>query len=144
MRYNSNDRIMIIWSGVVQVRVERADPKTSKTESFWFDTLERGACLSVFTCFVSNQKSLVNLYAATPCVILFIKASDLEALGKEIIALKDRLNIIKLRIKNRHVDDIDYFTFPKRLLQTEIEKQTDEHIRTFKLNYKKSKKTLIH
>ena len=56
------------------------------------------------------------MYASTPCVILSLKASDLEDLGKDIIALKDRLDVIKLRIKYKLVDDIDYFPFPKRYL----------------------------
>ena len=30
MRYMSNDRIMIIWSGQVQVRIERTNPATNK------------------------------------------------------------------------------------------------------------------
>ena len=134
---------MIIWQGEVQVRIERTNPTTGIHESYWFDTLQKGTCLSVFNCFTSNSKSVINLYAATPCTILFIKASDLEDLGKEIIALKDRLDIIKLRIKNRQVDDIDYFTFPKRLLQSEIEKLTEPKIALFLSNYKKSKKKLL-
>ena len=107
---------MILWDGLIQVRVERVNPSTGEVQSYWLDTLEKGACISVFNCF-SNKKSLVNFYAASPnCRIDFIEASDLENLGKEIIALNDRLNVIKLRIKNKMVDDIDYFTFPKQYL----------------------------
>lgn len=124
-RYMANDRIMIIWEGEVQVRVERVDPDTGKPQSYWFDTLEKGACLSVYTCF-GNSKSLVNLYAASVCTIQFIKTKDLEDLGKRNVALKERLNVIKLKIENSLVGDIDYFTFPKRLLQSEIEKHTEE------------------
>lgn len=79
----------------------------------------------MFNCF-SKTNSLTNLYAATPCVINFIRAKDLEHLSKSIIALKDRLNVIKLRIEKNMVDDIDYFTFPKRLLQSQIEMQTEK------------------
>ena len=49
-------------------------------------------------------------------------AKDLESLGKDEMALRDRLDIIKSRIRNKMVDDIDYFTFPKKLLQIQIDK----------------------
>jgi hypothetical protein len=108
----ANDQIMIIWEGQVQVRVELVNQKTKKLKSYWFDTLDKGACISVFSCF-SDFKSLINLYASSPhCIIQFIKAKDLEKLGQEIISLNDRLSVIKLRIQNKEVDDIDYFTFP--------------------------------
>lgn len=38
-------------------------------------------------------------------------------MAKSTIALNDRLSVIKLRIQNKMVDDIDYFTFPKRFLE---------------------------
>ena len=116
MGYMENKRIMIVWEGLIQARIERLDPDTNELQSYWLDTIEKGACFSVFNCF-SNTKSMVNFYAASPnCIINTINAKDLENLGKEIIPLNDRLNVIKLRIQNKLVDDIDYFTFPKRLL----------------------------
>ena len=64
------------------------------------------------------MKSLVNFYAASPlCVIDFINASELLELGKSITPLNERLNSIKFKIDNAMVDDIDYFNFPKQLLQ---------------------------
>lgn len=111
-----NNKILIVWDGLVQVRVERKNPHTGHELSYWLDTLEKGACISVFNCF-ENTKSIVNFYAASRKVIIdTISVHDLEKLAKEIIVLNDRLNIIKLRIKNKSVDDIDYFTFPKRFL----------------------------
>lgn len=93
-----NRRIMFVWEGTVQVRVERRDPYTGEEKSFWLDTLERGACISVFNCF-ENTKSLVSFYASSPiCIIDFIEVNDLLNLGKEIIVLNDRINLIKLRI----------------------------------------------
>ena len=98
----------------------------------------------MFSCFVQNSKSIVNLFASTACIIHFIKASDLENLGKEIFDLKDRLKVIKLRIKNKMVDDIDYFTFPKRHLQNEINKKSVKHMNLFGQNYRASKKVMLH
>ena len=61
-----------------------------------------------------------------------------------MIALKDRLNVIKLRISKHHVDDIDYFTFPKRFLQNEIEKATyNKNLISELPNIKHSKKIMI-
>ena len=102
------------------MRVELVNQKTKRLKSYWFDTLDKGACISVFSCF-SDYKSLINLYASSPhCIIQFIKAKDLEMLGQEILPLNDKLNIIKLRIQNKEVDDIDYFTFPMHVLMNEL------------------------
>lgn len=46
-------------------------------------------------------------------------------MAKDIIALNDRLNVIKLRIKNKEVDDIDYFTFPARFLEYRLKDKTE-------------------
>ena len=76
-----NKHIMIVWEGIVQVRVERRDPVTDEISSYWLDTLEKGACISVFRCF-GNTKSLVNFYAGSKKVIIdFIRAEDLEQLA---------------------------------------------------------------
>ena len=64
---------------------------------------------------------MVNYYACSKkCVIDYIEVEDLENLAKEIIPLNDRLNIIKLRINNKELDDIDYFTYPKRHLESNV------------------------
>lgn len=39
MRYKGNDKIIILWQGEVQVRVERLNPKTNKFASYWFHTV---------------------------------------------------------------------------------------------------------
>ena len=105
--------------------------------------MERGACISVFNCF-EDTKSLVNFYASTShCVIDYIHVDDLENLAKDIIVLQDRINLIKLRIQSGQVDDIDYFTFPKRFLQQSMENQTELERRIKVQNYLKAKKTMI-
>lgn len=106
--------------------------------------MDKGACISVFSCF-SDTKSLINLYAASPhCVIQFIKARDLEKLGEEIIPLNDRLNIIKLRIQNGEVDDIDYFTFPMHHLWNYVDQEQDGQRWEFSRQaYRDSKKRMI-
>lgn len=81
--------------------------------SYWLDTIGKGACISVFNCF-KNTKSLVNYYVEScNCVIDMIDVKDLEQLGEEMLALYDRLDLIKLKIQNKLVNDIDYFKFPK-------------------------------
>ena len=128
MGHMASTSIMIVWEGQVQARIERQDPSTGKVTSYWLDTLEQGACFSVFNCF-GNSNSILNFYAASPtCIIDVIHVKELEELARDIIPLNDRLNVIKLRIKNKHVDDIDYFTFPKKMLQNELEKRTDADI----------------
>ena len=54
--------------------------------------------------------------ASNSCVVYYISVKDLEALGKQIIALGDALTLIKLKIENKMLADIDFFTFPKRYL----------------------------
>ena len=75
------------------------------------------------------------MYAATPCVIHSINAKDLEDLAQEDMWIKDRLQLIKVKIEKNLVDDIDYFTFPKRFLQDVIDKTKLEE--QGKLNRKK-------
>ena len=53
-------------------------------------------------------------------MLLKLKASDLEELGVDNIDIKDRIDIAKLRIKNNEVDEIDYFTFPKKYLEINL------------------------
>lgn len=48
------------------------------------------------------------------CTMNFIQLKDLLELSKSCIPLKDRINLIKERIKNRHVDDIDFQTYPSK------------------------------
>ena len=57
-----------------------------------------------------------------------ISISDLLNLSKNIIALQDRLKRVKLRIKNHLVDDLDYFTFPKKIMLSNLLNKTDEEI----------------
>lgn len=107
------------------MRVERRNPISGELQSYWLDTLTKGACFSVFNCF-ENTKSLVNFYASSKSTIIDqIHIDDLLNLGKDIQALSDRLDIIKLRIQNKLVDDIDYFTFPMRFLEQLNEQKTE-------------------
>ena len=53
-------------------------------------------------------------------MLLKLKASDLDELGVQNMEIKDRLDIAKLRIKNNEVDEIDYFTFPKKYLEMNL------------------------
>ena len=55
----------------------------------------------------------MDFYASSNQVVIYqINTEDLFTLAKDNIQISDRLKIVKLRIKNKHVDDIDYFTFP--------------------------------
>ena len=57
-------------------------------------------------------------------MLLKLKASDLDELGVANMQIKDRVDIAKLRIKNNEVDEIDYFTFPKKYLEMNLVNQT--------------------
>lgn len=82
------------------------------------DTLDKGACFSVYTAFCEERTSLVDFYAnSNKCIVYQINSQDLVDLARDNIDIKDRLNTVKLRIKNNMVDDIDYFTFPKKYLE---------------------------
>lgn len=135
---------MIVWEGSIQARVERRNPVTREIESYWLDTLEKGACISVFRCF-DNSRSLVNYYASSKKVAVdFISANDLEDMARQTIALNDRLSVIKLRIKNKMVDDIDYFTYPKRLLEQNLEQWNEQARKSMLESYKEAKTQLIN
>lgn len=97
------------------MRIERQDEVAKQFSSYWFDNLQQGACISVFN-FLTGKKSIVNLYAASPCIILFLRAKDFEELTKENIDLNDRVKLVKMSVEKNLLSDIDYFTFPKRHL----------------------------
>lgn len=83
----SNDQIIIIWDGKVQVRVERFNKETNEVESHWLCNLRSGASISIFKCF-DNSKSLVSYIAASsPCVIFYISTVKLEELAREFVVL---------------------------------------------------------
>ena len=87
---------------------------------------------------------MVNFYASSQdCVILSIDIADIESLAKENIVLNDRLSVIKIRIKNKAVDDIDYFTYPKRFLESNVENQTELSRQLKIARYVKAKNTMI-
>ena len=64
-------------------------------------------------------------------------------LAKDIIALKDRLNLIKLRIKNKQVDDLDYFTFPDRFLEHRLKIKSKFDMVLYHNNQKVAKQIMI-
>jgi len=51
----------------------------------------------------------------------------------------DRLNILRERIRNQLVDDIDYFPFPKKYLESSLENKTDEDFKIERKKYLNSK-----
>jgi len=72
-----------------------------------------------------------------------ISISDLLNLSKNIIALQDRLKRVKLRIKNHLVDDLDYFTFPKKIMLSNLLNKTDEEIINERRKYNSNKRIMI-
>ena len=140
----SCDFINILWEGSIQVRVSRVDPETGRTIDLWMDTIDKGACFSVYTAFCEERTSLVDFYAnSSKCVVYQIDSKDLIDLAKDNIDVKDRLNTVKLRIKNNLVDDIDYFTFPKKYLEYNLQDMTDRDIKKDRKAYIKSKRVMI-
>ena len=81
--FQSSDCMMIVWQGLVQVRVVRLDVETGEREDLWLDTLEKGACLSVYNAFNPSWTSLLTFKASEKnTIMLKLKASDLEDLSK--------------------------------------------------------------
>ena len=79
----------------------------------------------MYNAFNPEWTSLLTFKAAEKNTILLkLKASELEELGVNNYEIKDRVDIAKLRIKNKEVDEIDYFTFPKKYLEMNLVNQT--------------------
>ena len=113
--------MMIVWQGLVQVRVVRLDVETGERDDLWLDTLEKGACLSVYNAWNPSWTSLLSFKASEKnTIMLKLKASDLDKLSKNNFDIKDKVEIAKLRIENQEVDEIDYFTFPKKYLEVNL------------------------
>lgn len=79
----------------------------------------------MYNSFNPDWTSLLTFKAAEKnTIMLKLKASDLEDLAISNLEIKDRLEIAKLRIKKNEVDEIDYFTFPKKYLEMNLVNQT--------------------
>lgn len=71
----SCDFINIIWEGTIQVRASRLDPYSGRTTDLWLDTIDKGACFSVYTAFDEDHTSLVDFYVDShECVIYQINS----------------------------------------------------------------------
>ena len=91
--------------------------------NIWFDHLNQGTCFGVYNSFSDVNTSLVDYYASSKHVSVYkIDVTDLEKAAENSIQLRNNLDIVKLRIKNNHVGDIDYFKYPKRFLEKSIAK----------------------
>lgn len=65
-----------------EVRVRRTDFQTGDYEDIWLDTLEKGACMGVYSVFNSEWTSPLTYKAAEKNTILLkIKVSELEELS---------------------------------------------------------------
>ena len=102
---------MIIWEGTVEVKVSHHDFITDDYNCSWFENINRGTCFNVYCPFSDEMKQLVNFYALTPCVIYKINVDDLFALGDRYKNLKDKLKMLKMRVGNKEVSNMDYFRF---------------------------------
>jgi hypothetical protein len=124
--------------------VVRTDADTGIREDIWLDTLEKGACLSVYNSFNKDWTSLLTYKAAArDTVLLKLKASDLEDLGKISYKIADKVNIAKLRIKSDEVDEIDYFTFPKKYLEINLVNQTRKDMFNYRKNLREKKAIMV-
>lgn len=73
--------------------------------------------MNFYNCFQIRRTSLVSYYSISKhCCIKFIELSDLQKLAKSCLPLQDQINIAKLKIKSRMVDDIDFQLFPQKYL----------------------------
>lgn len=135
-----NRSILILWEGEVQVRVSRKDPFSNEVVDIWLDNLKKGTCIEVYNCFQDENTPLVDYYAnSKPAVLYFVDVADLEARAKNVLALKHRLDIVKLRIKSKLVGDIDYFKYPRRFLEQNVARTVDEDIRKYRRQQARAK-----
>lgn len=125
---NFSKYIMIILDGQIQVRVQRGDYLNNKEEmDIWFATLEIGACFNVYNCFSKSRTTRVTYIASSKVVTVgLIKVSDLKALSQENQNLYDTMKKVKLKVEENLVDEIDFFTFPKKYLEPSSHELTDE------------------
>ena len=76
-------------------------------------------------------------------MVFIIKAEDLEELAKKNMRIKDKLQIAKLRVENKLVDDLDYFTFPKKYLEKNLQDKTRQDLLIQRKKYSQAKETMI-
>ncbi len=75
----------------------------------------------MYASWVREWTSLVTyIVESNQCTVYLISVPDLIKLSKEIIPLADRIKRAKLRIQNKLVDDIDYFTFSKKMFEANV------------------------
>ena len=130
-------RILIIKKGQVQVRICRKDSETGEQEDFWMVNLKEGSCINVYNSFQKDKESFFSFYVLTQtCQIDYLNIETLEELKVNYLDLSDVLKILYHRIKLGHVDDLDYFTFPKK--KTEIVFFFEEKSKRLKLCLKMS------
>ena len=104
---------MIISRGEVQVRVSRIDHDTLAKEDYWMCNLRRGACINVYNCFQAKKASFFSFYVISDeCHVDYISVTDLEKIKENCLDLNDTLKLLKHRIKQHQVNDLDYFPFP--------------------------------
>ena len=121
-----NKSIYILWEGEIQVRVIHLEKDNNSETDLWFDNLKKGACFEVYNSLDDTNTSLVNYFACSRHVSVYkLDIKDLEEASKTSIGLRDRLQFIRLRIKRKHVGDIDYFKYPKRFLESRVAKIND-------------------
>lgn len=85
----------------------------------------------------------MDFYASSQtCVIQSININELQELAQNIIALNDRIKHVKLRIQSNMVDDIDYFTFPTQMLESNIANKTDEDFKQYRKKMAKAKEIM--
>jgi len=140
-----NSNIFIIWEGEVQARVSCYNKEADNYDDLWLDTLEIGACFNIYNCFFKDNLPLLDMYADTKVAKLFcLNANELIELSEKSMSLMDRINTVKLKITGRLVDDIDYFPFPKKYLESNVQFKTDQDIRQERKNYLQQKEVMKH
>lgn len=75
--------------------------------------------------------------------VYLISIDDLEKFAQNNFAVKNRLKLVKLRIKAKQVGDIDYFKYPKRFLETTVEKMSQKDIDQYRTKQIQAKERMI-
>ena len=139
--YLQNPHLFILWQGEVQARVIAYHRLQEKYDDMWLDTLEVGACFNVYNCFFKDKLPILDFFANSVVTKLYcLKADDLMKLG--CISLQDKIRTTKVRVTQNLVDDIDYFPFPKKYLESNVQFKTNEDFRQERKNYAEKKKIM--
>ena len=103
-------------NGRIQIRVSKCE------EDLWIGDLEQGSCFNAHLPFHDNNLSKVSFYSNSK--YLNIGYLDIDEIFKlcqndsSLIPVLDKLKKTKFKVKYNLLDDLDFFTFPRKYIYT--------------------------